>query len=827
MTQFLTLLSFSSPHPLLLSSPPPLPLSSPPPLPLSSPPPLPISSPPLLPISSRPPLPSPLHLPSPSPPPPLLISPPPPFHLSSPPPLPSPSPLPLPSPLHLLPPSPPHLLFPSPSLPREHNPLFLPTRPALSSARQLTAASSESHRALVQVHTGNNLPLLSPQPSHNPLPPPSLCLPAASSESDRALVQAHTTLLSLLSPQTCHDRLPPPSLFPPATASVHYRAVKQDRAHREHTLPILLPPLPHNSPLTPLLPPPAPPPTPPTLIPHPYLFSALLASYRQRARAVNLDRALFQAHRGHKLMRDVRPAVTRFHVFMACKPSSLPSFPAACPFTFHFVPPSPHPRLLLPPTDLPSPPSSALPTCTPPVGSSPPFLLGTSALVSAYSPSFPIHTSTLRGLQLDQGAATDGPPPLPILPYSVCFVLQLGQGIASLLELRPMGARHLNPPLLPQKPTTRPSSANSYESPPLKSSSSPSTAPLPALLSPPQLARLQLDQGVSSLPAIRPMGALPPLSTGVHHRHPTCHVPFPLALPTARAPGCNWIKASRPFLHYVLWLQLDQGVAPLPALRPVMGFHSLLPPAFALASHHSQPLFLLPTAQAATGSRRRAPSCDTLQLDQGAAALPALRPMGARQLYMADVIDSDEHYFSTVACQKARFNRSLLNASLHFATFAKGSPGKFTFPVLDCVLCPANPIHSHEHHFSTVACHSPHFNRTLLNASLHFAKASPHSLEMNDAFTIGHSLEHSLKMNDSFYKAFTSGVVLFARKFPRNSQTLDRIDSGSLIASPPALGALSLPPLPPTMPRLPIFTQHLTPQAAVMAPLAAAAVLVL
>ncbi|CAI5933506.1 unnamed protein product [Closterium sp. NIES-65] len=710
MTQFLTLLSFSSPHPLLLSSPPPIPLSSPPPLPLSSPPPLPISSPPLLPISSRPPLPSPLHLPSPSPPPPLLISPPPPFHLSSPPPLPSPSPLPLPSPLHLLPPSPPHLLFPSPSLPREHNPLFLPTRPALSSARQLTAASSESHRALVQVHTGNNLPLLSPQPSHNPLPAPSLCLPAASSESDRALVQAHTTLLSLLSPQTCHDRLPPPSLFPPATASVHYRqrAVNLDRTF-----------------------------------------------YRQRA--VNLDRALFQAHRGHKLMRDVRPAVTRFHVFMACKPSSLPSFPAACPFTFHFVPPSPHPRLLLPPTDLPSPPSSALPTCTPPVGSSPPFLLGTSALVSAYSPSFPIHTSTLRGLQLDQGAATDGPPPLPILPHSVCFVLQLGQGIASLLELRPMGARHLNPPLLPQEPTTRPSSANSYESPPLKSSSSPSTAPLPALLSPPQLARLQLDQGVSSLPAIRPMGALPPLSTGVHHRRPTCHVPFPLALPTARAPGCNWIKASRPFLHYVLWLQLDQG----------------------------------------------------------AAALPALRPMGARQLYMADVIDSDEHYFSTVACQKARFNRSLLNASLHFATFAKGSPGKFTFPVLDCVLCPANPIHSDEHHFSTVACHSPHFNRTLLNASLHFAKASPHSLE------------HSLKMNDSFYKAFTSGVVLFARKFPRNSPTLDRIDSGSLIASPPALGALSLPPLPPTMPRLPIFTQHLTPQAAVMAPLAAAAVLVL
>ncbi|CAI6009241.1 unnamed protein product [Closterium sp. NIES-65] len=697
MTQFLTLLSFSSPHPLLLSSPPPLPLSSPPPLPLSSPPPLPISSPPLLPISSRPPLPSPLHLPSPSPPPPLLISPPPPFHLSSPPPLPSPSPLPLPSPLHLLPPSPPHLLFPSPSLPREHNPLFLPTRPALSSARQLTAASSESHRALVQVHTGNNLPLLSPQPSHNPLPPPSLCLPAAS--------------------------------------------MKQDRAHREHTLPILLPPLPHNSPLTPLLPPPAPPPTPPTLIPHPYLFSALLASYRQRAvnldrafyrqRAVNLDRALFQAHRGHKLMRDVRPAVTRFHVFM---------------------------------------------------------------------------------------------------------------GIASLLELRPMGARHLNPPLLPQKPTTRPSSANSYESPPLKSSSSPSTAPLPALLSPPQLARLQLDQGVSSLPAIRPMGALPPLSTGVHHRHPTCHVPFPLALPTARAPGCNWIKASRPFLHYVLWLQLDQG----------------------------------------------------------AAALPALRPMGARQLYMADVIDSDEHYFSTVACQKARFNRSLLNASLHFATFAKGSPGKFTFPVLDCVLCPANPIHSHEHHFSTVACHSPHFNRTLLNASLHFAKASPSIPSLSSPSlqplvspdspipSSQHSLEHSLKMNDSFYKAFTSGVVLFARKFPRNSQTLDRIDrllqhwhslyllyltlphltssrpsipssslahlpfshpslhlpprfhfpilphllagsccSGSLIASPPALGALSLPPLPPTMPRLPIFTQHLTPQAAVMAPLAAAAVLVL
>ncbi|CAI5933510.1 unnamed protein product [Closterium sp. NIES-65] len=104
--------------------------------------------------------------------------------------------------------------------------------------------------------------------------------------------------------------------------------------------------------------------------------------------------------------------------------------------------------------------------------------------------------------------------------------------------------------------------------------------------------------------------------------------------------GCNWIKASRPFLRYVLW-------------------------------------------EPASWPRRIL-------------------------MYMADVIDSDEHYFSTVACQTARFNRSLLNASLHFATFAKGSP----------------------HYFSTVASHSPRFNRTLLNASLHyatFAKGSPAS----------------------------------------------------------------------------------------------------
>ncbi|CAI5462961.1 unnamed protein product [Closterium sp. Yama58-4] len=126
--------------------------------------------------------------------------------------------------------------------------------------------------------------------------------------------------------------------------------------------------------------------------------------------------------------------------------------------------------------------------------------------------------------------------------------------------------------------------------------------------------------------------------------------------------GCNWIKASRPFLRYVLW-------------------------------------------EPASWPRRIL-------------------------MYMADVIDSDEHYFSTVACHSARFNHSLLNASLHFATFAKGSP-------------------------------------------------------------------HSLEMNDSFYEAFTSGVFLFARKFPRDSPTLDRIDRELLQRQPDSItpGAwCSLPP---------------------------------
>ncbi|CAI5933517.1 unnamed protein product [Closterium sp. NIES-65] len=114
--------------------------------------------------------------------------------------------------------------------------------------------------------------------------------------------------------------------------------------------------------------------------------------------------------------------------------------------------------------------------------------------------------------------------------------------------------------------------------------------------------------------------------------------------------GCNWIKASRPFLRYgspPLDFSAarcnDQGIAPLPALHP-MGAHRLSP-------------------------RSTPPP-------------PPLPPTGAHHsflihwprrilMYMADVIDSDEHYFSTVACPAPRFNHYLLNASLHFATFAK------------------------------------------------------------------------------------------------------------------------------------------------------------
>ncbi|CAI5526665.1 unnamed protein product, partial [Closterium sp. Naga37s-1] len=145
-----------------------------------------------------------------------------------------------------------------------------------------------------------------------------------------------------------------------------------------------------------------------------------------------------------------------------------------------------------------------------------------------------------------------------------------------------------------------------------------------------------------------------PAATRFHHATYTFNAPslFPAPLPAARTPSrlldqgavpflLLVIKASRPFLCYVLW-------------EPASWPHRIL-------------------------------------------------------MYMVDVIDSDEHYFSTVACHSPRFNHSLLNASLHFATFAKGSP-------------------------------------------------------------------HSLEMNDSFNDAFTSGVFLFARKFPRDSPTLDRID---------------------------------------------------
>ncbi|CAI5525480.1 unnamed protein product, partial [Closterium sp. Naga37s-1] len=46
---------------------------------------------------------------------------------------------------------------------------------------------------------------------------------------------------------------------------------------------------------------------------------------------------------------------------------------------------------------------------------------------------------------------------------------------------------------------------------------------------------------------------------------------------------------------------------------------------------------------------------------------------------------------------------------------------------------------------------------------------------------------HSLEMNDSFYDAFTSGVFLFARKFPRDSPTLDKIDRELLQRQPDSI----------------------------------------
>ncbi|CAI6009239.1 unnamed protein product [Closterium sp. NIES-65] len=87
--------------------------------------------------------------------------------------------------------------------------------------------------------------------------------------------------------------------------------------------------------------------------------------------------------------------------------------------------------------------------------------------------------------------------------------------------------------------------------------------------------------------------------------------------------GCNWIKASRPFLRYG---------------SPPLDFS-------AARAHHS---FLIHWPRRIL-------------------------------MYTADVIDSDEHYFSTVACPAPRFNHYLLNASLHFATFAKaqGQPSTY------------------------------------------------------------------------------------------------------------------------------------------------------
>ncbi|CAI5525479.1 unnamed protein product [Closterium sp. Naga37s-1] len=537
--------------------------------------------------------------------------------------------------LHISPPHPPHPPHPT----HRTHPPQPPSPPSPPSLRNpLTSPSPPNSLSLSSPRSNPLIPLTLLTISHLTLTPsspdmlylfPLLLIPSACAQtcsiSSRTWIAASLSWTQRRAPIRVSRRLasydyrqravnldrelflPQPPTLP--TLSPHpyplnfllacYRAVKQDRAHREHTLPILLPPLPHNSPLTPLLPPPA----PPTLIPHPYPFSALLSSYRQRAvnldralfqahrghklfyslrnppsflppyvpsptsyrqRAVNLDRALFQAHRGHKLMWDVRPAATRFHVFMVGSAYS-PSFPIhtstlrslqldqgvlrpsqaamsaltvnlssrlAPIASYWLVIPLPSPSLPSPP--LPSPPLHSAPLHSTPL----------------LSPPLPSPHSALQ-------AATDGPPPLPILPHSVCFVLtchlfhapftflllQLDQGIVSLFALRPMGARHLNPPLLPQKPTTRPSSTNSYGSPPLKSSSSPSTP-----LTPLQAA------------------------TGSRRLVPSCDTSYgspssPLYGSSPPAPYMPCPIPPRPPHRTRSRLQLDQGVAPLPARR--------------------------------------------------------------------------------------------------------------------------------------------------------------------------------------------------------------------------------------------------------------------
>ncbi|CAI5990541.1 unnamed protein product [Closterium sp. NIES-64] len=132
--------------------------------------------------------------------------------------------------------------------------------------------------------------------------------------------------------------------------------------------------------------------------------------------------------------------------------------------------------------------------------------------------------------------------------------------------------------------------------------------------------------------------------------------------------GCNWIKASRPFLRY--------GSPPLDFSAARFNLQPSIHSPFSPPPPH--PPLSLPTLSSRSPPLVPHPIKASRPFLRYVLWEPASWPRRIL-MYTADVIDSDEHYFSTVACPAPRFNHYLLNASLHFATFAKaqGQPSTY------------------------------------------------------------------------------------------------------------------------------------------------------
>ncbi|CAI5944648.1 unnamed protein product [Closterium sp. NIES-65] len=146
---------------------------------------------------------------------------------------------------------------------------------------------------------------------------------------------------------------------------------------------------------------------------------------------------------------------------------------------------------------------------------------------------------------------------------------------------------------------------------------------------------------------------------------------------------------------------------------------------------------------------------------------------------------------SDTQSQSPRFHRSLVNASLHIATFAKGSPlslemndssyDSVTTGVLSRSL-PSLPLPA-----PPVSPDSP------IPPWGRFKMPSPVDTPSR---TTRFKMPSPMKFRvNPFDEAFTSGVFLFAKKFPRGSPTLDRIDR--------ELPTLFIPPLPYVTPFFP------------------------